>query len=136
MGKFLKEKKVVIVLSGRYAGKKAVIVKNFDEGDGIRPYGHALVVGVERAPLKITKRMSAKLRAKRSRVKPFVKLINYSHIMPTRYSLDVPLNKDLLEKKSLKDPAAKSKVRKDVKKKLEERYNSGENMWFFRKLRF
>ena len=32
MGKFLKDKKVVIVLSGKYAGKKAVIVKNFDEG--------------------------------------------------------------------------------------------------------
>lgn len=32
MGKFLKEKKVVIILNGRYAGKKAVIVKNFDEG--------------------------------------------------------------------------------------------------------
>lgn len=32
MGKFLKEKKAVIILSGRYAGKKAIIVKQFDEG--------------------------------------------------------------------------------------------------------
>ncbi len=30
MGKFLKEKKVVIVLNGRYAGKKAVIVDIFE----------------------------------------------------------------------------------------------------------
>lgn len=45
--------KVVIILSGRYAGKKAVIVKSFDEGDPQRPFGHALVAGVERCPLKV-----------------------------------------------------------------------------------
>ena len=43
---------MVIILGGRYAGKKAVIVKNFEEGDTNRPYGHALVAGVERTPLK------------------------------------------------------------------------------------
>ena len=37
MRKFLIEKKVVIILSGRYAGKKAVIVKSFDDG-----YAHEL----------------------------------------------------------------------------------------------
>jgi hypothetical protein len=31
MVKFLKEKKVVIILNGRYAGKKAVIVETFEK---------------------------------------------------------------------------------------------------------
>lgn len=45
--------KVVIILSGRFAGKKAVIVKNFDEGTTSRQYGHALVVGLSKVPRKV-----------------------------------------------------------------------------------
>jgi hypothetical protein len=29
--------------------------------------------------------------AKRSKVKPFLKLVNYSHVMPTRYSVDAAM---------------------------------------------
>ena len=46
--------KVVILLSGRYAGKKAVIVKNNDEGVTGRSYGHAVVVGLAREPRKVS----------------------------------------------------------------------------------
>lgn len=81
----MKSGKVVIVLNGRYAGKKAVIVKNFDSGDKDRKYGYAVIAGVERAPLKVTKRMSAKKITKRSKVRSFVKVVNYNHLMPTRY---------------------------------------------------
>ena len=76
--------KVVVILSGRYAGKKAVIVKNYDEGTEKRRYPHAIVAGVEKYPLKITNSMGKKKVAKRSKVHPFVKVVNYNHIMPTR----------------------------------------------------
>lgn len=84
MGKFIKSGKVVLVLNGRYAGKKALIVKNYDEGSTDKQYGHALVAGISRYPLKVTKRMGKKRSAKRSKIKPFVKVINYNHLMPTR----------------------------------------------------
>lgn len=45
--------KVVVVLSGRFAGKKAVIVRNHDDGTSSRPYGHALVVGLQKEPRKV-----------------------------------------------------------------------------------
>ena len=48
MGKFLKPGKVVLVLNGRFAGRKAVIVKNYDEGGTDRTYGHALIAGIDR----------------------------------------------------------------------------------------
>jgi len=48
--------KVVILLTGRYAGKKAVIVKNNDEGAAGRSYGHAVVVGLAREPRKVCKK--------------------------------------------------------------------------------
>jgi large subunit ribosomal protein L27e len=55
-----------------------------DEGTKERPYGYAVVAGVERTPLKVTKKMGQKKVAKRSKVKPFVKIVNYNHMMPTR----------------------------------------------------
>ena len=45
--------KVVIVLSGRYAGKKAVLVKTYDDGTNLRPYGHALVCGLAKEPRRV-----------------------------------------------------------------------------------
>eukprot|EP00959_Pyramimonas_sp_CCMP1952_P383850 8044229-Pyramimonas_sp.AAC.4 len=45
--------KVVVLLNGRYAGRKAVIVKNFDDGTSGRQYGHALVAGIATYPRKV-----------------------------------------------------------------------------------
>ena len=58
-----------------------------------RSYGHALVIGIERPPLKVTRRMGIKRVEKRSRIKPFVKIINYNHLMPTRYTVDSRLER-------------------------------------------
>ncbi|KAJ1568581.1 60S ribosomal protein L27 [Cladochytrium tenue] len=135
MVKFLKPGKVVLVLSGRFAGKKAVIVKNYDEGTAARPYAHAVVAGIEKYPLKVTKAMSKKKVTKRSRVKPFIKAVNLNHMLPTRYNLDLEL-KQLVNAEVLKDPTQRKASRKSVKKILEERYRSGKNKWFFQKLRF
>lgn len=68
--KFLKAGKVVLLLNGRMAGKKAVIVKTFDEGTPDRQYGHCLVAGIQKYPLKVTKSMTEKKIAKRSKVSP------------------------------------------------------------------
>jgi large subunit ribosomal protein L27e len=62
------------VLSGRYAGKKVVVIKQVDEGSKERPYAYAIVAGIEKYPRKVTKAMGAKKIARRSRVKPFVKV--------------------------------------------------------------
>ena len=74
MGKIMKSGKVVLVLGGRFAGRKAIIVKNFDDGTSEKPYGHALVAGIDRYPRKVTNKMSKKKLAKRSKIKAFVKV--------------------------------------------------------------
>merc|ERR1739844_601924 len=136
MGKIMKSGKVVLVLSGRYAGRKAVIVKPNDEGTSDKPFGHALIAGVDQYPRKVTKRMGKKKIAKRSKIKPFLKVINYNHLMPTRYSLDMTFDKEKINKEMLKDPMKKKKARHAVRETFEQRYKSGLNRWFFRKLRF
>merc|ERR1712122_13018 len=136
MGKFMKQGKVVLVLGGRYAGRKAVIVKTYDEGSADKPYGHALVAGVERYPRAVTKSMGKKKMKVRSKVKPFIRVYNYNHLMPTRHSLDIALDRGTINKEAFKDPALKRKARHDAKLKFEERYKTGKNKWFFQKLRF
>lgn len=83
----MKPGRVVVLLSGRRAGCKAVIVKQHDEGKKDRKFSHALVAGIQRAPLRVTRKMSSKKIARRSKLKPFVKLVNYNHILPTRFQV-------------------------------------------------
>merc|ERR1712007_217525 len=129
MVKFLKNNKVVILLTGRYAGKKAVIVRNYDDGTNSRPYGHALVVGLSKYPRKVTKRSSEKTREKRQKMKTFVKLVNYNHIMPTRYSLDVDLKANVTP--DVVDSTKRKNASLGAKKVFEEKFKSSKSKWFF-----
>jgi len=136
MGKIMKAGRVVLTLGGRYAGRKGVVIKTYDEGSTDRPYAHCLVAGVDRYPRKVTKVMGKKKIEKRSKVKPFVRVYNYNHLMPTRYSVEINFDKNKVNKDLFKDPALKRKAKADIKSKFEERYKSGKNKWFFTKLRF
>ena len=135
MVKFLKPNKAVVLLQGRFAGHKAVIVRSFDDGNRDRPYGHCLVAGLANYPKKVIRKDSAKKTAKKSRVKAFVKLVNYTHLMPTRYSLDVDL-KDVVTVDALQSRDKKVTASKETKARFEDRFKSGKNRWFFSKLRF
>ncbi|KAG9441659.1 hypothetical protein H6P81_017513 [Aristolochia fimbriata] len=135
MVKFLKPNKAVVMLQGRFAGRKAVIVRSFDDGTRDRPYGHCLVAGISKYPKKVIRKDSAKKTAKKSRVKAFVRLVNYNHIMPTRYTLDVDL-KDTVSLDIFQSRDKKVAALKETKAKLEERFKTGKNRWFFTKLRF
>ncbi|KAE8782749.1 60S ribosomal protein L27-3 [Hordeum vulgare] len=112
--------------------EKGVIVCVFEEGTRNGPYGHCLVAGLAKYPKKVIRKESAK----KSRVKVFLKLVNFTHLMPTCYTLGVDLKEvvsgspDSLTTKDKKLPAAKS-----AKAKLEERLKTGKNRWFFTKLR-
>ncbi|KAI7779672.1 60s ribosomal protein l27-a [Diaporthe eres] len=129
--KFLKVGRVAIITRGRYAGKKVVIIQPVDTGNKAHPYGHALVAGIERYPSKITRRMSKTRQEKRSKIKPFVKVVNYNHLMPTRYTLELEGLKGAITSDTFKEVSQREDAKKTVKKTLEERYTSGKNRWFF-----
>lgn len=135
VGRVMKSGKVVIVLRGRYAGRKAVVVKAYEAGSKSHKFGHALVVGIDKYPRKVTKKMSQKNVEKKSSVKPFIKLINYNHLMPTRYQVDLDLKKIKLEtdgttaevaldEKIVSNPEKKKSAGSSIKKVLEEAYKT------------
>ncbi|KAE8785789.1 60S ribosomal protein L27 [Hordeum vulgare] len=67
--KFMKPGKAVILLQGRYTGKKAMIVRVYEEGTRDHPYGHCLVTGLAKYPKKVIRKDSAKKTTQESRVK-------------------------------------------------------------------
>ena len=81
------------------------------------------------------KRSSLKKQARRSSVKTFIKTVNYQHLMPTRYTLDVD-RKGVVAPDTLENSSKKVEAKKEAKKLLEEKFKSGKNRWFFSKLRF
>ncbi|GAB1740284.1 hypothetical protein NU219Hw_g5398t1 [Hortaea werneckii] len=133
--KFLKVGRVAIISRGRYAGKKVVIVQPQDNGSKKHPFPHAIVAGIDRYPLHVTRRMSKGRQTKRSKVKPFIKVVNYNHIMPTRYTLELEGLKGVVTNDTFTEVSQREEAKKTVKKALEERYVSGKNRWFFTPLR-
>eukprot|EP00568_Trieres_chinensis_P007104 CAMPEP_0183306646 /NCGR_PEP_ID=MMETSP0160_2-20130417/13502_1 /TAXON_ID=2839 ORGANISM="Odontella Sinensis, Strain Grunow 1884" /NCGR_SAMPLE_ID=MMETSP0160_2 /ASSEMBLY_ACC=CAM_ASM_000250 /LENGTH=220 /DNA_ID=CAMNT_0025470079 /DNA_START=149 /DNA_END=812 /DNA_ORIENTATION=+ len=118
----VKSGKVVIVLAGRHAGKKAVVVKTYDDGTEDKRYSHCLVAGIARGPRRVTRGMSKKKVEKRSRtVKPFVKYVNVRHVFPTRYVVDMDLKK-AVDEADLANAERKVDVKKGLKKVFEDRY--------------
>ena len=143
MVKFYKPGKVVLVLNGRYAGKKGIIMKSNYESVRDRKYPHCVVVGLAKGPRKPTKKNIAKLQARikelesqkdqNDKIKTlksfgvFIKTYNMSHLLATRYTVkeDFGISKTLekldnLEKKLKEDKAVlanKEKAKKEENQK-------------------
>jgi large subunit ribosomal protein L27e len=143
---FTETGKVVILLAGRHAGKKAVVVKTFDDGNADKRFAHCLVAGLATLPRKVTKAMSKKKVEKRTKaMKPFVKYVNMRHVFPTRYVVDIDLKK-AVDEADLSEPEKKVDVKKNLKKIFYDRYINQKDVtsekkaqgstYFFQKLRF
>lgn len=87
--------------------------------------------------------MSKAKMEKRSKIKPFVKAVNFNHIMPTRYSVDFDLKR--FADGSAVNQETRVDSKKAIKKLFEDRYKSQSSknekkaagvQYFFNKLRF
>jgi large subunit ribosomal protein L27e len=147
MGKFYKPGKVVVVLNGRNAGAKGVIIKSNYDNAKDRKYPHCLVVGLSKGPKKPTKKNIAKLQARIKKLEAskdsndklnalksfgvFIKTYNMSHLLATRYtvkeefgitkSLDKldDLAKKVKEDKAELDSKEKNKKDENAQKEIE-----------------
>jgi large subunit ribosomal protein L27e len=147
-GNLTESGKVVIVTAGRFAGKKAVVVKTFDDGNSDKRFAHCLIAGLAENPRKVTRAMSKEKVEKRSKaLKPFIKYINMRHVFPTRYVVDIDLKKTI-DEADLVDPEKKKNTKKELKKIFLDRYMNQKDAaaasekkaqgstYFFQKLRF
>lgn len=105
MAKFYKPGRIVVVTNGRYAGKKAIIIKSNFEQTKTKKFPHCLVLGLSKMPRRVTKKYLKKLEEKTKnlnekvnnkkadaeelqklkRLGVFLKTYNMNHILATRY---------------------------------------------------
>lgn len=62
--------------------------------------------------------------------------VNYNHLLPTRYALELESLKGVVAPETFKEVSSREDAKKQVKKAFEERYLAGKNRWFFSPLRF
>jgi len=90
----------VVILNGKFAGKKGLIIKSNYENTKERRYPHCLVVGLSRAPRRVTKAslkkrndLIQKLESDKNnvdrlnslkRLGVFIKNYNMTHLLATR----------------------------------------------------
>ena len=88
--------------------------------------------------------MSEKKVSRRSKVKPFVKMVNYNHMLPTRYTLaqtDLDL-KGVVDVEKMATQESRKEVKRELRKVFNEKYQKptedtkSHTEFFFKKLRF
>lgn len=97
----------MVVLNGRNAGKKGIIIKSNYENSKDKKFPHCLVVGLAKSPRRVTKRSLKKVEErvkkiesgkdqavvaselqKLKRLGVFIKTYNMSHLLATRYKVE------------------------------------------------
>jgi large subunit ribosomal protein L27e len=80
------------------------------------------VAGIERNPLRVTSKMSQKKVERRTKVKPFVKLVNYNHLMPTRYLISSEIDlKTVVSEDKLANKESRKSMKREVRKLFQEK---------------
>ncbi|KAM9740059.1 large ribosomal subunit protein eL27-like [Dama dama] len=102
----------MLVLAGHYSERKAVIMKNIDDGTSDHIYNHVLVAGIDCYPCKVTSAMGKKKTAKKSKIKSFVKVNHSNQLRPTNYSVDNPLDKAVVNEDVFREPVLKRKAQR------------------------
>jgi ribosomal protein L14E/L6E/L27E len=127
------EHTVVILMKGRHAGCKAVVLKTPPEEKYIR------VAGIDKYPKKVKEGMAEKQKKKAGGMSVFIKKINPMHALITRYKADVGLGK-VDHAGAFDDPVVRKKTLNEVRKIMEDAYtlsvSNGESHFLFRKLKF
>ena len=93
----------------------------------------------------MTKASDAKTQARRAKLKTFIKVVNYQHLMPTRYSLEeeslrtvatMDVVNEGRDARGKVDATKKKAACTAAKAALEAKFRTGKQRWFFSKLRF
>lgn len=138
--------RIILILNGRHAGKKGIIVENRIQSKNLS-FNSVIVLTIKSSPKKITRKKSETSTKKNSSIKIFFKALNKNHILPTRYFVDLNeeqqtlianISLNLFKLKS--DDETSKCLYSELKWKVEnifiDKYFSGKNKWFFKKLNF
>ena len=104
-----------------------------------------VILGIKNLPKKMIQKRNGKTRERKINIKIFFKALNKSHILPTRYFVDLSseqqklisnVSNDFFEVKDQKNFQNEFKDTWKINNIFIDKYFSGKNKWFFKKLNF
>ncbi|KAF7684806.1 60S ribosomal protein L27 [Astathelohania contejeani] len=119
----------VVIMRGRHAGMKAVIA------DVLEDTKQVILVGINKVPRPITDDMSNAAKKRRSSMRIFIKKINMTHIIATRYTYKIDMDRFDL-KSGIQEPGMKKKLKEQISELLKKEYAADPSKWIFEKLKF
>ena len=123
-----------MLLRGRQAGKKAVVVSSYPNGTDSAPFAHSYVIGLEKVmvPRLVLPGLTVRQIERRMRMSVFLRKLNWRHLMVTRHTL--PLQADDVNIALLEDPRTRLQAKQMAQALMRQRFNAGKDQWFFTKL--
>lgn len=134
--------RIAIILNGKHAGKKGIVIENKIKNEK-KNTDNIIILGIKNIPRKINQKRNDK--KKKINIKVFFKALNKSHVLPTRYFVDLnPDQQKLISNVSKCFFQNKAHIKPDnsptdlwkVDNIFIDKYFSGKNKWFFKKLKF
>lgn len=122
------ENMIVVVKNGRLAGKKGIVLKELE-------FGMLLIGGVNRIPSPVKDYMASWQKRKAEKFLTFVKKINSSHVLATRYKSGVDIGKLKIEGNEF-DVTAKNLLNKKLNLTLKEALDQKKAKFLFTELQF
>mmetsp|Transcript_48475 Transcript_48475/g.77565 ORF Transcript_48475/g.77565 Transcript_48475/m.77565 type:complete len:139 (+) Transcript_48475:128-544(+) len=138
MVKFMKRGRVVIVTQGRMAGCKAVVLES-KEPTRKHKFQHCIVAGISKPPRRINKGMNRSQIAKKSEMHTFLRVVNQTHLMPTRYKLNLKTKVNMSVKELHPKDGKRRELRNGIRRQFKRIYFKNakpSTRWFFKKLYF
>lgn len=124
---------IAIPTAGKFAGKKAVIVKNIDDK-------YCLVAGIQRLPKQSEDFCSKDEKRKNDKFLVFLKKYNIRHLLATRYKADIGLGDlsfdDVLDNEKSDFKQNKEKVICQVSDIMEKAHKENKAKFLFTELKF
>lgn len=124
------KEEAVLIIKGRHAGKKAVIIDDIASSKGRKV---VTIAGLEKTPTPITEDMTAKQKKGKSTLRAFVKTMNIRHIIATRYTMENVFNG--LEIRDLSEVSERVEMVQEVEAMFKKAYEANPTHWVFKKQR-
>lgn len=119
---------IVVLTKGRFAGKKAVVLK--EAGDNM-----IFVAGINRTPTESPDYLPNWQKRRNEKFITFVKKLNIKHALATRYKADVGLS-ELNAEDITEDINIRTTFNSQANRILKSAFENGKARWLFSSLKF
>ncbi|KAI5184928.1 large subunit ribosomal protein L27e [Nematocida homosporus] len=120
---------VVLLLKGRYAGFKGVIVEDISK---VNDRNVVTVIGLEKVPKPLTEDMTEHQKKRHGSLRVFIKKMNVRHLLATRHVMENVFTSEFIIK-DLTDVSERVEMKKEAEKLFRLAYENNPGHWIFKK---